>query len=140
MRLLLELEKLLVKNISKIKKKMAKKSYSKKDSNLFRIADLVVFRKRKEAWLLYQKELFNRTLAEDIFWKLFWQFKTLLFVSKGEKASLHPFVYSKAKKAVILFNNGEVEKKLSELLDLHHATRAGLCDLSIGLEKFILKI
>jgi DNA polymerase III delta subunit len=112
-----------------------------KNNNLFQLADLVASRQKEKAWLLYQEELFNGTQAEDIFWKMIWQIKSLLIVKKGGGSELlHPFVYKKAEKTAPLFSKEELHNCFSELIDLYHKDRRGAGDLAVGLERFILKI
>ena len=115
----------------------------KKDSrnpNLFRITDAFAARKKENTWVLYQQELFKGTPIEDIFWTIVWQVKSLMAVKTGEGKDLHPFVYKKVQKAVSLFKKGELGGYFAELIDLYHKNRRGVGDLSIGLEKLILRI
>lgn len=111
-----------------------------KDNSLFKIADLFAARKKEDAWLLYQKKLFDGIDPEDVFWKLFWQTKALISVTKGGGRYLHQFVYAKAQKSAVLFEDSELEHRLDELVGLYHRHRKGVADLAIGLEKFMLKI
>ncbi|MFC1625267.1 hypothetical protein ACFL1O_00055 [Patescibacteria group bacterium] len=111
-----------------------------KKNNLFYLADLFGNRQKEKIWLAYQKELFEGTLAEEVFWKLLWQVKSLMLVKKGEGNGLHPFVLNKVKKSAPLFTEEELQKYSSNLVDLFHQSRHGQADLAVGLEKFILKI
>jgi DNA polymerase III delta subunit len=106
----------------------------------FYIADLVALRKKQQAWLAYQRELNKGALADDIFWKIWWQMRSLLAVKKGEGDYLHPFVLKKSKRAASLFEQSELEACLRDLVNLYHQHRQALADLAVGVEKFLLRI
>lgn len=127
-------------NITECGASSAKSAKNKNSQSLFRLADLVALRKKQEAWLLYQEELSKGMPADDVFWKIFWQFKSLMIVKAGEGAALAPFVYRKTQNAAGLFSIDEAKKSLSVLLDLYQKNHNGEADLVIGLEKFILKL
>lgn len=117
-----------------------KKEKKHKDNSLFRLADCFAAKQKEKTWLLHQEELLKGTASEEIFWKLLWQIKSLILVKRGGGSSLHPFVLNKIKKATLLFAESELQKYFSDLIDLFHQSRLGQADLSVGLEKFILKI
>ncbi|MBU1179048.1 hypothetical protein KKB69_01815 [Patescibacteria group bacterium] len=109
-------------------------------NKLFRLADLVALRKRNEAWLLFQKEVFEGVPAEEFFWKVLWQIKNLILVKKGGGKDLHRFVYGKAKRGADLFEEKELENFMGDLVGLYHKDRQGVGGLAIGLERFLLRI
>jgi len=124
--------------VEKFELPAGKKSYQ--GGGLFHIADLFALRKKEDLWLAYQREVFNGTPTEEIFWKIVWQIKNLLAVKKGGGAGLHPFVRQKTKKAVAFFKEEELRGFSSELLELYHKSRAGAADMAVGLEKFLLRV
>ena len=57
-----------------------KRAETKEQYNPFQICDAFAYKDRKTAWILFQKALFNGITAEEVFWKIWWQIKTLILV------------------------------------------------------------
>lgn len=111
--------------------------------NIFALADALAARDRRRLWVLSQQALRAGHSAEDIFWKLVWQVKTLLLVKRSSAGSLKtvkPYTATKAARSLKNFQPGELEQYSWDLLVLWHEARRGLIDFEIGLERFILKI
>ncbi len=110
------------------------------NNKIYRITDLVAGRKKNDAWLTYQREVFNGLDVEEVFWRIVWQMKSILIVKKGGGKEMKPYPYGKSQRAAILYEEKELQNKLSELIDIYHKDRRGAGDLEINLEKFLLRI
>src|SRR3990167_5257880 len=73
---------------------------SRPEFNIFTFTDAVGSRQKKQAWILYRKALSVGISAEEIFYKLVWQIKSMLIVSKTKnvgETDMKTFPYNKAK-------------------------------------------
>jgi len=119
------------------------KAVAKKDSfNIFTLTDAIGARKKKDAWILYQKALASGMVADDIFWRaIAWEIKTLLLASKtssAEESGLNPFVYQKAKAYSKNFKQGELEQISENLVVGYHNARRGIGEIETLIEKILL--
>ena len=113
------------------------------DFNVFTLTDAIGARDKREAWVLYQKALASGMVAEEIFYKLFWQTKTMLLAKRtrnAEEAEMKSFPYSKAKSFLKNFKEGEIEKLSEELVKGYHQVRRGEGEMETLIEKFLLKL
>ncbi|MEX0919204.1 MAG: hypothetical protein WDZ64_00445 [Parcubacteria group bacterium] len=113
------------------------------DFNVFALTDALGARKKKEAWILYQKALASGLSVEEVFFKLLWQTKTLLLAKStktAEEADMKAYPYSKAKGYLRNFKDGELEQLSENLMIGYHQARRGEGDLETFVEKFILSI
>lgn len=111
--------------------------------NIFSLTDAFATRDRRRAWLLYQEALGTGLAAEEIFWKLVWQIKTLLLVKMMDArpvASLKPFVLSKARRAATRFSSEELENFSERLITVYQAARRGEGEFELGLERLLLEL
>ena len=111
------------------------------DLNIFSITDLFLKKDKKNIWLKYSEFLGGGVSEEEIFGVLFWSIKTLNIINSSNDISetnLKPFVYNKNKKYLSSWKDGEAEKKMSEMINIYHNSRRGICDFKIELEKLIL--
>lgn len=119
--------------------------------NPFGLTDLFTLKKRREAYKYFYADLASGVSAEEMFWKLWWQIKTLLAVSaekqKGlnnfqikSSTGLHPFVIQKSLSALSRFSKEELVKIWDELFALWRDSREGSADLESGLERLILEL
>lgn len=108
--------------------------------NIFALTDYFTARDRKKLWIEYQKALRADVSAEDIFWKLAWQVKNLLYVAKVGKApkGTHPFVAEKTARAAKNFSVAELSKLSAQLIDTYHNARRGVVDFDVEVERLIL--
>lgn len=129
----------------------ARQEDRQEDKSIFSVVDALSARKPRTAFAVYNRLINKGITPEEIFWKLFWQVKNLLLVSKYKSAGmprlkieknsgLHPFVVKKCLAAVDRFGKEELEDLLEELLLLRHESKIGLRDLSQSLELFLLGI
>lgn len=118
--------------------------------NPFELADLFVKKRRREAYVCFHRNLAGGIAVQELFWKLWWQIKTLLVVAGYKKDGLnpfeikqktgfHPFVVQKASAALLNFNRQELEKIWDELFSIWVDSRTGISDLSPRLEHLLLK-
>jgi len=126
-----------------------KVSSKKNKYNPFAICDAVAEKNNIRAWILFQQALMNGIDAEEIFWKIWWQIKSLLMIKNllnvrgvnlEKETGLHPFVIKKNLSAIHNFGEGELQDYSFHLVKLYHDTRKGLEEFSLGLEKFLLNI
>lgn len=111
--------------------------------NVFTLTDAFGARKKKEAWILYQKALSAGLSAEEIFFKLFWQVKSMIIALKTESISetdMKAFPYNKAKSFLKNFKPDELEKLSEDLVIGYHKARSGQGEISTLVEKILLKL
>ncbi len=111
--------------------------------NPFALANALGNRDRQRAWVELQTALQAGEAAEEIFWRLTWQAKTMLLVKKsaGQKlTSLKPFVLQKTSRQVARWSEGELEHWSAALIALWHESRRGRTDFELGLERLVLSL
>jgi hypothetical protein len=115
----------------------------KSDFNIFSLTDAIGARNKREAWVLYQRALASGMVAEEIFWKVVWQIKTLLLANRtksAEEAGMKAYPYSKAKSALKNFKTGEIEKISENLVIGYHQARRGEIEIDALIEKTLLNL
>lgn len=116
---------------------------SKPDFNIFSLTNAIGDRNKREAWILYQRALASGMPAEEIFWKVVWQFKTLLIASRtknAEEAGMKTYPYNNAKSSLRNFKTGEVEKISESLVIGYHKARRGEVEIDALIEKTLLSL
>jgi len=111
--------------------------------NIFALTDAIGERKKRDAWVLYQKALASGMSAEEVFYKLFWQVKTMMVASKtknAEEADMKSFPYSKAKSFLRNFKSGELEKMSHDLVSGYHSARRGIGEVETLVDKTLLRL
>lgn len=114
---------------------------TKEEYNAFRFCDALLERDKKKLWLLFMES--DGVPREEIIGILMWQLKVLRLAEKcgsADEAGLKPFVYQKAKRALVKFKQGDVERLSFELLTLYHLAHLGKCDMNTELEKWFLSV
>jgi len=114
-----------------------------REFNIFALTDALGERKKKEAWILYQKALGAGLSVEEIFFKIVWQVKSMLIASKTKSVAetdMKPFPYSKAKSFLKNFKPGELEKLSENLVIGYHQARRGKEEIETLVEKILLKL
>lgn len=132
-------------NLGAVEEKDEKPLLNKRDRefNIFALTDALGARKRKEAWVLYQKALSVGLSAEEIFFNLFWQVKSILIASRTknvEETDMKVFPYSKAKSFLKNFKPGELEKLSESLVVGYHRARRGESEVEMLVEKLLLSL
>ena len=118
-------------------------STEKGKPNVFALSDALCERNKKELWLVLMGLVREGVPYEEIVGILFWQLKILRLVERtqsAEEAGQKPFVYGKAKRALMKFKKGELEVLSTSLLTLYHDGHLGKCDLGLSLEKWALTL
>jgi DNA polymerase III delta subunit len=118
-------------------------SSSKGEFNFFALTDAVGDRKKKDAWVLYEKALASGQVPEQVFYKLMWLFKTMLLAercSSAEEAKLNPFVYRKSKSFLKNYKKEEIENLSRDLVVGYHQARRGEGEIETLIEKLLLSL
>lgn len=111
--------------------------------NIFALTDAIGARKKRDAWVLYQKALAAGLTPEEVFYKLVWQTKTMLIAQNTKSVAetdMKPYPYSKAKEFLRNFKSGEVEKMSEALVLGYHAARRGEGEIEMLVEKTLLRL
>ena len=115
----------------------------------FGLVDLFAQRKGREAHAFFCKNLAEGVPAEEMFWKLWWQLKTLFAVAgykesglnpwqTAGKSGLKPFVVEKSFQALSVFGRKELETLWDRLFWMYKNSRLGETELEIEMERFLL--
>ena len=111
--------------------------------NIFSLTDAIGARDKRRAWTLYMQALAAGLSAEEVFFKVVWQVKSMLIALKTKSVSetdMKPFPYSKAKGFLENWKDGELEN-LSEALVLgYHRIRRGEGETETLVERIILNL
>ena len=111
--------------------------------NIFALTDAIGARKKRDAWVLYQKALASGMAPEEVFYKLVWSFKTMNLVAKTktpEEADMKAYPYSKAKGFLKNYKNEEIEKFSENLVLGYHRARRGEGEIETLVEKTLLRL
>ncbi len=116
---------------------------ARSDFNIFALTDAIGARKKRDAWVLFQKALASGMVAEEVFYKLVWQMKTMLIAqntSSVAETDMKPFPYNKAKGFLRNFKKGEIEQLSENLVLGYHKARRGEGEVSALVEKTLLRL
>ena len=132
-------------NLGAVKEEVGLPLLDKKgrEFNIFALTDALGARKKKEAWILYQKALSAGLSAEEIFFKIVWQVKSMLIASRTknvEETDMKVFPYNKAKSFLKNFKPGELEKLSESLTVGYHRARGGEGEIETLVEKLLLSL
>jgi hypothetical protein len=114
-----------------------------REFNIWALTDAIGARKKKDAWVVYQRALAAGLVAEEVFWKVVWQVKTLLTASRTNsalEADMKAYSYMKAKGALKNWKEGELEKLSESLVVGYHEARRGNTEIDVLIEKTLLKL
>lgn len=120
-----------------------KQKAEKKFPTVFKMTDAIGDKDKKNAWVLLRSELDNGTADEELHGTIFWQMKSILLAKKtkgADEAGLNPYVYSKAKSFSRNWEEEELNKSISSLIDMYHKAHRGEVDFESELEKWVLSI
>jgi hypothetical protein len=109
--------------------------------NIFALTDALGARDKKRAWILYQQALGAGISAEEVFFKIVWQVKSMLIALKTKsinETDMKPFPYSKAKLFLKNFKFEELEKLSEDLVISYHKARQGVGEIETSIEKLLL--
>lgn len=113
------------------------------DFNVFALTDAIGARDKKRAWLLYMQALAAGISAEEVFFKLVWQMKTMLIAKNTKSVSetdMKPFPYSKAKGFLKNWKDGELEKMSENIVIGYARARRGDGEIDMMVEKALLSL
>ncbi len=111
--------------------------------NIFALTDAIGARKKRDAWVLYQKALTSGLVPEEVFYKLVWQTKTMLVAENTKSVAeteMKPFPYNKAKSFLKNFKPGELQKMSEALVLGYHRARRGEGEIETLVEKLLLSL
>lgn len=111
--------------------------------NVFAMTEALATKNKKQLWTLLQEARLSGLNTEAIVGMLWWQLKTMrlaLITKTAEEAGMKDFPYSKAKRALVNFPNNTIEKLSQSLLALYHEGHAGVRDMDLALEEWVLSI
>lgn len=111
--------------------------------NVFSLADALCRKDKKTLWLLLNEGYRAGLSGEEIAGTLWWQLKTLRLAAvtaSAEEAGMKSFPYSKAKRALSAFAEGELTTLSQSLLACYHNARLGKLELDLALERWVLSL
>jgi DNA polymerase III delta subunit len=116
---------------------------AKERFNTFALSDALIARNKKQLWMGMSDAVHAGVSAEEIIGILWWQLKTLRLVAEtpdARSADMKDFTYNKAKRALGAFKEGEIERLSASLLLIYHQGHAGMQDIDLALEKWVLTL
>ena len=112
--------------------------------NAFAMADALATKDKRRLWVLLQEAKLEGMRDEEIIGVLWWQLKSLRLAaetSSAKEAGMKDFPYNKAKRALGKFpQEHEVRTISQDLLERYHAGHAGLRDMDVALEEWVLTL
>ncbi|MDP2641893.1 MAG: hypothetical protein Q8P21_01215 [bacterium] len=114
-----------------------------REFNIFALTDALGARDKKRAWILYQEALLAGLSAEEVFFKVVCQIKSMLIASKTKSVAetdMKAFPYSKAKSFLKNFSISELQNLSTELVIGYHRARQGEGEIETLVEKVILSL
>lgn len=109
--------------------------------NNFSLAEALADKDRRKLWVLLQAAKQSGQPAEAIIGILWWQLKAMRLAAvttSAVEANMKEYPYGKAKRALSKFRPGEVEELATSLLVLYHEGHAGMRDIDLALEQWVL--
>lgn len=116
---------------------------ARSDFNIFAFTDAIGARKKRDAWVLYQKALAAGMVPEEVFYKLVWQVKTMFIASKTksvQETDMKPFPYNKAKSFLKNFTTSELQNLSEDLVFGYTLARRGEGEIETLVEKTLLRL
>lgn len=111
--------------------------------NSFALAEALAGKDKRKLWILLQEAKLNGQREEEVIGMLWWQLKALRLAAQtrsAAEAGMKDFPYNKAKRALTQFAPGEVERLAQSLLALYHDGHAGVRELDLALEQWVLAV
>ena len=111
--------------------------------NVFAMADALSRKDKKTLWLLLQEAKAAGLSEEEIIGTLWWQLKSLRLAAvtnSASEAGMKDFPYNKAKRSLNKFAPSELETTSHKLLSVYHDGHAGLRDIDLALEHWVLTL
>lgn len=116
-----------------------------KELNAFALADAIMVKDKKSAWVEFEKSRRRGDAMEAVHGMIFWAFKTLTAVATLPRADVlaagvKSFTYSRGLSGMQKYKKEDVCARLDELKDMYHRAHRGECDLEYSLEQFLLQL
>ena len=114
-----------------------------REFNIFALTDALGARDKKRAWIIYQEALAAGVSAEEVFFKLVWQVKSMLIAARTKSVAetdMKAFPYSKAKGYLKNFKSEELEQLSENLVTGYYKARRGEEEVETLVEKILLKL
>ncbi|MDO8728897.1 MAG: hypothetical protein Q7K26_03275 [bacterium] len=114
-----------------------------REFNIFAFTDAVGLRQKKQSWILYRRALSVGISAEEIFYKLVWQAKSMLIALKTKNVAetdMKAFTYNKAKSFLKNFKPGELEALSEKLVAGYYLARRGEGEMETFVERLLLNL
>ncbi len=111
--------------------------------NVFSMADSLARKDKKTLWLQLQDARHTGLKTEAIIGTLWWQLKSMRLAkatNNAKEAGMKDFSYNKAKRALSIFKDGELETLSKSLLTVYHDGHLGKVDTDIALERWMLTL
>lgn len=111
--------------------------------NAFALAGALADKDKRKLWVLLQEAKLEGLRPEEVVGMFWWQLKTLRLAAltkTAAEAGMKDFPYNKAKRALVKFREGEVEKLSYSLLEVYHDGHAGVADMDNALEQWVLGV
>lgn len=111
--------------------------------NIYRFSDAFGNHEKRQLWVEYHTAKEAGLPAEELFWKINWQLRQMLMVSKmkpDDKTDMKPYSISKAKTFLKKYTDKELLELSKKLICIYHDARRGLADFDTALERLILEI
>ncbi len=111
--------------------------------NSFALADALAKKDKRNLWMLLAEARLAGVRSEELVGILWWQLKTMRLAAVTRSAidaGMKDFPYNKAKRALGLFKEGEVNELSRSLLELYHLSHQGKRDMDLALEEWVLKM
>lgn len=109
--------------------------------NRFALAEALASRDKRRAWLLLHEARLAGLRDEEIMGMWWWQLKTLRLAAQAatpDEAGLKPYPFNAAKRALAKYPLPGVERSAASLLTVYHDARAGVHELDLALERWVL--
>ena len=114
-----------------------------REFNIFILTNAIGARDKKRAWIIYQQALAAGLSAEEIFFKIVWQVKSMLLASRTKdvgETDMKSFPYNKAKSFLKNFSTSELQNLSEDLVIGYHQARRGVGEVETLVEKTLLKL
>ena len=111
--------------------------------NTFQLADALARKDKRQLWVLLQQAKQAGIAAEEIIGVLWWQLKAIRLAyvtSSAEAAGLKPYVYQKATRAHPHYDEHTLRTTMQNLLAVYHDGHAGVRDIELALEAWVLRL
>lgn len=111
--------------------------------DVFALSNFLADRDKKNLWMHYTAAKEAGIPPEEIIGIFWWQLKSLKLASvtsSAIEAGMKDFPYSKAKRALSKFKDGEIESLSRSLLTVYHDGHLGKRDIDLALEKWCLSL